>query len=147
MANSYGQGVTGKAVSERFLRMKKEEAWKLDINCDTVTTPKSGRKATPKSGKGSFSMDENVDDDEPFTPTMKTKGALNKVKGPGRVAKSTPKGKNAKVFVDLDEDLMKDEIQAKIEDPFGGAENDYGFGGMNSTKFEAVSGADEADEV
>jgi hypothetical protein len=140
VAGTYGQGVTGKAVSERLLRMKKEKTWKLDINRDVGTTPKSSKKSTPR-GKKLFGMDENVDDDEPMTPSKKLKS--DKVIG-GRVTK----GKNAKVVVNLEDDLIKGEFGAKLEDPFEGAENSYGFGGFAAKPYTAPSVTDEdADEA
>lgn len=82
MANGFGQGVTGKAVSERFLRMKKERPWDLSINRDAggASTP---RKKTPKKGPKS---EDNDDDEEDLETPSKKKTPLNKVQN-GRVAK------------------------------------------------------------
>lgn len=70
-------------MSERLLRMKKEEPWNLSINREAggASTP---RKKTPK--KGSIKNEDNFDDEEDFDTPSKKKTPLNKVQN-GRVTK------------------------------------------------------------
>ncbi|KAM0186464.1 hypothetical protein ACHAPC_004545 [Botrytis cinerea] len=131
-ADKYGDGVTGKAISTRFERMRKESAWDLNsppgTNDFLGTTPKKGRaQRTPKKNakKAAVSSNEEGDDDSDMEmPTPSKKGSpvkketINKVKG-GRVEKkpATPSRavKNAiKSYVDSDDDgdddfIIKDE--------------------------------------
>ena len=101
IAREYGDGVTGKAVSERFVRLKKEPDWNLNnTEAENGSTPKSTPRkraaAKPKAGNkkkvehnddDSNEEGSNFDDDE--SPSKKPKGALNKTKG-GRITKTTP---------------------------------------------------------
>ena len=136
MAGQFGQGVTGKAVSERFVRMKKEPYWNLSIDTDTTgdgSTPtkatprKRGPRGTPKSAKAAAAMNGSGEDDDEgsefgATPSKK-KTALNRVKN-GRVSKPKGgKGANGS-FTEPDED--DDEI-VKAEDGYG-IENGGGEG-------------------
>ncbi|RDW71480.1 hypothetical protein BP6252_08043 [Coleophoma cylindrospora] len=114
VADKYGEGVTGRAVSERFFRLKKEPAWNLDLteNADggAVRTPKKTR--TPKKNKVAIAEDEDEDDDENEFPSPSKKSGLNKVKN-GRVSKPSPrKGANGlSSFISLDSDsTAKDEV-------------------------------------
>lgn len=143
MAGQFGQGVTGKAVSERFVRMKREPCWNLSIDTDTtgdgstpakVTPRKRGSRGTPKSAKAAAAMNGSGEDDDEgsefgATPSKK-KTVLNRVKN-GRVTK--PKGgKSASAsFTDPDED---EEDMVKAENgggegykfSFDQHENNYG---------------------
>jgi hypothetical protein len=112
-------------VSERFLRMKREEPWKLHINREagadgsaSKTTPK---KRTPKAKKNVDAGDENVDDDEDFETPSKKKTPLNKVKN-GRVMKVKGDRSGSVIAID-DDEMVKDEYQTS----FNGTENGYGY--------------------
>ncbi|RDW83019.1 hypothetical protein BP5796_04510 [Coleophoma crateriformis] len=114
VADKYGEGVTGRAVSERFFRLKKEPAWNLDLteNADggAVRTPKKAR--TPKKNKVAIAEDDEDDDDENEFPSPSKKSTLNKIKN-GRVSKPSPrKGTNGlSSFMSLDSDsTIKDEV-------------------------------------
>ncbi|TGO42508.1 hypothetical protein BHYA_0007g00070 [Botrytis hyacinthi] len=158
-AEKFGDGATGKAISTRFERMRKETAWDLNsppgTNNPLGTTPKKARaQRTPKKSakKAAASSNEEGDDEsdlEMATPSKKgspvKKEPINKVKG-GRVEKkpATPSraAKTAiKSYVDSD-DEGDDDLIIKDEDigayDFGrAAEGDEdmlgggGFGGGN----------------
>ncbi|KAF7872420.1 hypothetical protein EAF04_003341 [Stromatinia cepivora] len=142
-AEKYGDGTTGKAISTRFERMRKESAWDLNsqpigTNNPLGTTPKKSRaprtpsKKTPK--KAAASSNEEGDDDsdlEMGTPSKKSspvkKEPMNKVKGgrvekkngtPSRAAKNTVKS-----YIDSDDEDDDDELIIKDEDT-----NAYDFG-------------------
>lgn len=104
-AAAYGQGTTGKAVSTRFERLKKEEPWDLSINRDPGDAPvakatprKRGPTATPGTASAKKTKKQNLredddDDEEDFqeTPSKSGKSTLNRVKS-GRVTKRTNAG-------------------------------------------------------
>jgi hypothetical protein len=140
IAGQYGQGVTGKAVSERIVRMKREESWNLNNNNNRATggagdgsAKSTPRKRTPSKKKVEQYTGSNEDDDEDFnfsTPS-KTKTPLNKVKN-GRVVKKQQKDDRNMLssFTDIDND--DDEVQivkkeAKPQMSFNGMENGQGF--------------------
>jgi hypothetical protein len=95
IAREYGDGVTGKAVSERFVRLKREPEWDLSNS----VTENGGAKATPRkratpakprsSKKKSVEVSDDDDEDINETPSKKFKGSLNKTMS-GRVTKTTP---------------------------------------------------------
>ncbi|TEY78211.1 hypothetical protein BOTCAL_0051g00290 [Botryotinia calthae] len=169
-ADKYGDGVTGKAISTRFERMRKESAWDLNsppgTNDSLGTTPKKARaQRTPKKSakKAAVSSNEEGDDDsdmEMLTPSKKgspvKKETINKVKG-GRVEKkpATPSRaakNNIKSYVDSD-DEGDDDLIIKDEDfsayDFGrAADGDEdmlgggGFGGGNGHGYGHGNGND-----
>ncbi|KAH6703270.1 hypothetical protein BKA61DRAFT_419198, partial [Leptodontidium sp. MPI-SDFR-AT-0119] len=89
IAGSYGEGVTGKAVSTYFERARKETHWDLTKtaaeNGAGGSAKKTPAKRTPSKKKTAAVKGENGDDDESM-PDTPSKSALNKVKG-GRVTK------------------------------------------------------------
>jgi hypothetical protein len=128
VANNFGQGITGKAVSERMLRMKREESWNLSINRDAAAgTPR--KKPTPKAKI--IKDEENNDDEEDWTTPSKKKTPLNKVQN-GRVAKKKT-GANAS----FTGDLVKDEYETNMspENP-----SVYNSGSFNMEAFGQEQG-------
>ncbi|KAL3422932.1 hypothetical protein PVAG01_04679 [Phlyctema vagabunda] len=111
VADKFGEGVTGKAVSERMVRMKREPAWDLTGTGEESGNGTASAKATPRKRgtpkkKAVAHDDAGSDDEETFTPSKK--GALNKVKG-GRVSKARGKnGNGASMSLDND-DIIKSE--------------------------------------
>ncbi|TGO80595.1 hypothetical protein BELL_0004g00210 [Botrytis elliptica] len=169
-AEKFGDGVTGKAISTRFERMRKEPAWALNsplgTNDSLGTTPKktrAPRSAKKSTKKAAASSNEEGDDDsdmEMATPSKKgspvKKETINKVKG-GRVEKkpATPSRAaktNIKSYVDSD-DEGDDDLIIKDEDigayDFGrAADGDEdmlgggGFGGGNGHSYGHGHGLD-----
>lgn len=135
ISQNFGEGVTGRAVSERMLRMKKEPDWNLaNTMAENLAPQKStpGKRATNKStptssAKKGFKMNMNDggsadDDDESFDPSpSKKKGALNKVKS-GRIAKPHGRASQASYAEETDED--EEQYPVKGED---GADNMNGY--------------------
>jgi hypothetical protein len=127
IANQYGEGVTGKAVSTYFERARKETHWNLANTLEeNGAAPKSTpRKRAPKSTPKKAPVNEDEDDDEGSsfgdTPSKKAKTALNKVKG-GRVSK-TPRGaaavKKSYAEAEDDEEDFENGGPAKNEDDNG----------------------------
>jgi hypothetical protein len=114
VANNFGQGVTGKAVSERISRIKKEEHWNLNINREAASSTPSRKKATPKK-----KIEENFDDEEDLTTPSKKKTPLNKVQN-GRVTKKKGGASSGNSF---NEDMVKDEYATS----FDTLENSYEY--------------------
>lgn len=112
IADKYDEGISAKAVSTRFERLKKEPDWLGDSTNSGSAAPKAPR--TPKSKKAAkkIASEEDYEDDEEadispskFTP----KGALNKTKG-GRVTKTrSPRKAEIKVPTYVEEDADDDE--------------------------------------
>ncbi|KIM99632.1 hypothetical protein OIDMADRAFT_55547 [Oidiodendron maius Zn] len=123
VANNFGQGITGKAVSERMLRMKKEDAWNLNINREIASTPR-GKKATPKK-KVEDDAQFVDDDEEDLTTPSKKKGPLNKVNN-GRITKKKG-GAGASAGSSFNDNIIKDEYAAGFNTP----ENAYGYNPAN----------------
>ncbi|KAF7944706.1 uncharacterized protein EAE97_005339 [Botrytis byssoidea] len=131
-AEKFGDGATGKAISTRFERMRKEPAWNLHSppgTNDSLGTPKKARaQRTPKKSakKAAASSNEEGDDEsdlEMGTPSKKgspvKKETINKVKG-GRVEKKPATPSRAaktgiKSYVDSD-DEGDDDLIIKDED-------------------------------
>jgi hypothetical protein len=120
VANNFGQGITGKAVSERMIRMKKEEVWNLNINREAASTPR-GKKANPKKKVEDDVL--NVDDDEDLSTPSKKKTPLNKVQN-GRVTK---KRGGASAGNSFNDGMVKDEFEASFNAP----ENAYEYNPAN----------------
>ncbi|TGO85062.1 hypothetical protein BPOR_0435g00050 [Botrytis porri] len=172
-AEKFGDGVTGKAVSTRLERMRKEPAWDLDsppgTNDSLGTTPKKARaQRTPKKSAKKAATSSNEGDDvsdmDMASPSKKgspvKKENLNKVKGsrvekkpatPSRAAKS-----NIKSYVDSD-DEGDDDLIIKDEDvgayDFGrAADGDEdmlgggGFGGHGHGNGHVMEGDDVEEE-
>ncbi|KAL5315806.1 hypothetical protein ACEPPN_016678 [Leptodophora sp. 'Broadleaf-Isolate-01'] len=120
IAGSYGEGVTGKAVSTYFERARKETHWDLTKtaaeNGAGGSAKKTPAKRTPSKKKTAAVKGENGDDDESM-PDTPSKSALNKVKG-GRVTKTTTPRRNAAKPVNYEES-EDDEVglqgRAKVE--------------------------------
>lgn len=90
IANSFGEGASGKAVSTYFERLKKDTQWNLANSiADNAANGGSARKATPRARKtpvkrkGAQGSDESGEGDEETPPK---KGSMNKVQT-GRVTK------------------------------------------------------------
>jgi hypothetical protein len=115
VANNFGQGITGRAVSERMIRMKKEEHWNLNTNREVASTP-SRKKATPKKKVEDDVL--NIDDEEDLVTPSKKKTPLNKVQN-GRISK---KG-SASAINSFNEDIVKDEYETSVNAP----ENTYEY--------------------
>ncbi|KAI9729495.1 MAG: hypothetical protein M1818_008518 [Claussenomyces sp. TS43310] len=93
VADQYGDGVTAKAVSNRFERVKKEPAWVGKGKANGKSTKAKNSDANGETGE---ELDEDASDDaEDFkTPTKNGKSLSRKVKE-GRVTKkSTPRKNN-----------------------------------------------------
>ncbi|KAF5874488.1 uncharacterized protein Bfra_004498 [Botrytis fragariae] len=171
-AEKFGDGVTGKAVSMRMERMRKEPPWDLNsppgTNDSLGATPKKARaQRTPKKSvkKAAASSNEEGDDDsdmEMATPSKKgspvKKENLNKVKV-GRVEKkpATPSRAaktNIKSYVDSD-DEGDDDLIIKDEDisayDFGraadGDEDMLGGGGFGGGNGHGLVHGNRGDDV
>ncbi|TVY48223.1 hypothetical protein LOCC1_G001881 [Lachnellula occidentalis] len=160
IAREYGDGVTGKAVSGYFERVKKEPHWDrtkstadktIDGNPKTGTpkTPTPRKPRTPKGKKGAAAQDDG-DDEEPqeFDTPSKKKTPIHKTKG-GRVTKSRGKQQNY-VGQDMDEDDEDAEDEGrmvKMEDAPVSSNGDFENGnGYEDNGYEnqyAVTGADQ----
>jgi hypothetical protein len=117
IAGQYKQGISGKAVSERFIRMRREDCWDLSTNTDPVGNGGTPAKGTPrkrntpaknggkKNGNGVTGEENGDEDDESDfgTTPSKKKGVLNKTKG-GRVAKANGGAKSKAKSFDEDDD-------------------------------------------
>jgi hypothetical protein len=143
VANSFGQGVTGKAVSERFLRIKKEEPWNLSINREAGGGASTPRKKTPK--KGSIKNEDNVDDEEEFETPSKKKTPLNKVQN-GRVTKKKTGSAASSFIKGEDVEILNQSSGDNLETPA-----DYNMEGFdqgqvqdNAEFFHGVGDDDEA---
>lgn len=137
MANNFGQGITGKAVSERFLRMKKEEPWNLTINREAGGVEKpTPKKKTPKGRKKVADDAGNSDDEDEFSTPSKKKAPLNKVQN-GRITKKTG-GPGAS----FSGELIKDEFVSS----FNSHENEYGYN-SDSFNMEGFHREQEADNA
>ncbi|KAH8805948.1 hypothetical protein F5884DRAFT_755497 [Xylogone sp. PMI_703] len=136
IAKKYGEGVTAKAISTRFERLKKEPHANLENSFnENESTPKSARvRGTPKSGgkkaasvkMDSFSTVDNMtqgtsEDDEDelyqsFPSTPSKKPSINKVQS-GRIMKSKPPSRPGQAggittpyILDDDNDAIKAEM-------------------------------------
>jgi hypothetical protein len=153
VAEKFGQGATGKAISTRFERAKKETAWDLSINREVEngsaakSTPR-GRKAkvTPKKTMDSYSDDEESNFGE--TPSKK-KTPLNKVQG-ARVQKiQNGSGRGRKTgqvnYIEPeDEDFEEIKGEQEDEDDDNYPVNGNGYGGHEQMEFtDAFGGGDE----
>jgi len=119
IAGQFGQGASGKAISTRFERMRKEDSWNLAANRGTGGDGAASKPQTPRkrASKAKKAGEEDGEASETETPTKK-KGALNKVKG-GRVTKKGAGGKGAKNgYVDENDD----------EEMGGNIKNENGYG-------------------
>ncbi|PQE06651.1 hypothetical protein CJF31_00009776 [Rutstroemia sp. NJR-2017a BVV2] len=129
-AEKFGDGATGKAISTRFERMRKEEAWNLSIstNSDAAApkgtprkprTPGSGggRKKNPKTPK---KVEDDGDDGSEIESPSKIKKENLKKTVVGRVTKANPRAAKAAVksyeesdaeteFMDADTGAVKTE--------------------------------------
>ncbi|KAI9647274.1 hypothetical protein NHQ30_003657 [Ciborinia camelliae] len=172
-AEKYGDGTTGKAISTRFERMRKEPSWDLSTppaNTNKVLgTPKKRAPRTPskKSAKKTAASSEeaNEDDDsdiEMVTPSKKgsliKKEALNKVKGgrvekkpntPGRAAKNGIKNYNESDDEGEDDEVtIKDEYMGGLD--FGraaeGDEDLLGGGGFTMGNGHGNGGDSDEDQ-
>lgn len=130
MANNFGQGVTGKAVSERISRVKKEESWNLNINREAASSTPSRKKATPK--KKVEDDVQNFDDEEDLITPSKKKTPLNKVQN-GRVTKK--KG-GASAGNSFNEDMVKDEYVTSFDTPENSYEYNPGNYNMQQPAFD-----------
>ncbi|ELR08899.1 hypothetical protein, variant [Pseudogymnoascus destructans 20631-21] len=114
IADKYEEGVTAKAVSTRFERLKKESSWLGNSTNGDVprsAAPKAPRTPKKKVVKKNASDEDNEDDEElesspsKFTP----KESLNKTKG-GRVAKArTPRKAAAAIPTYVESGAEEDE--------------------------------------
>ncbi|KAF7887038.1 uncharacterized protein EAF02_003685 [Botrytis sinoallii] len=148
-AEKFGDGVTGKAISTRFERMRKEPAWALNsplgTNDSLGTTPKKARaprSAKKSTKKAAASSNEEGDDDsdmEMATPSKKgspvKKETINKVKG-GRVEKkpATPSRAAKTNIKSYDEDIGAYDFGRAAdgdEDMLGGGGFGHGYGHGN----------------
>lgn len=116
MAEKFGQGATGKAISTRFERVKKESSWDLSINreLDGGSTSKTStpRKRTPKAKKAASSNEDEDDEEGNYEDTPSKKTPLHKVKG-GRIQKNgNGRGRKAINYAEADEDV--EEIKGEI---------------------------------
>ncbi|PQE20680.1 hypothetical protein CJF30_00002004 [Rutstroemia sp. NJR-2017a BBW] len=131
-AEKFGEGTTGKAISTRFERMRKEEAWNLSIstNSDAAAaapkgTPRkprtpgsgAGRKKTPKTPK---KVEDDEDEDSEIESPSKIKKENLKKTVAGRVTKAAPRAAKAAIksyeesdaeteFMDADTGAVKTE--------------------------------------
>ncbi|KAG0646543.1 hypothetical protein D0Z07_7656 [Hyphodiscus hymeniophilus] len=121
IAGSYQQGASGKAISTRFERMRKEPCWDLTINTSAGDGSKSTpNKRTPNKAKGTPSekMKTDVGSDSDagdfFTPSKKA--SIKKVQA-GRVSKtkSTPRSKSVKSYAEEEDDEEEDGLAVKDE--------------------------------
>ncbi|TVY23941.1 hypothetical protein LHYA1_G007407 [Lachnellula hyalina] len=161
IAREYGDGVTGKAVSGYFERVKKEPHWNrnksvADISIEgTPKTPKTAtpRKRAPKAKKGASQDDGDDSEPQEFDTPSKKKATLNKVKG-GRVTKTGRAKALSYAGQDMDEDEEEEEDggrMVKMEDaPVSsngdGFEDGNGYEDHGHQNGYAVIGADEHDE-
>ncbi|OBT78598.1 hypothetical protein VF21_02283 [Pseudogymnoascus sp. 05NY08] len=96
IAEKYEEGVTAKAVSTRFERLKKESSWlgnSANGDAPRSAAPKAPRTPKKKAVKKNVSDEDNEDDEEPEISPLKftPKDQLNKTVG-GRVIKArTPR--------------------------------------------------------
>ncbi|RDL36409.1 uncharacterized protein BP5553_05761 [Venustampulla echinocandica] len=105
IANQYGEGVSGKAVSTYFERARKDPHWNLS---NTVTenggTPaKSRTPRGPAKKRVVKNEDDDDDEEEEATPSKKPKAPLHKVKN-GRVAKQNGRARVPAPYVDEEDD-------------------------------------------
>ncbi|TVY90622.1 hypothetical protein LAWI1_G001157 [Lachnellula willkommii] len=140
IAREFGDGVTGKAVSGYFERVKKEPHWdRTKSIADIITegTPKTPTPARKRAAKGKkAAARDDGDDEEPqeFDTPSKKKTPLNKVKG-SRVSKASRAKQQPLSYAgqDLedDEEELEDEQMVKMENipvsSNGGNGHEYGY--------------------
>jgi hypothetical protein len=156
VAEKFGQGATGKAISTRFERAKKETAWDLSINREVENG--SAARSTPRSRKAKVTpkkaMDSNSDDEESNfgeTPSEK-KTPLNKVQG-ARVQKvQNGGGRGRKTgpvnYVELeDEDFEEIKGEQECEDEGHYPVNGNGYGGHDQMEFTDAFGGGDGHEI
>jgi len=141
VADKFGEGTTGKAISTRFERMRKESCWDLSNTSSSIanspvkkprargTPKKKAASMTPSTEAENNENEENGgDDNSDYDVTPSKKAAINKVKN-GRVSKplsSRPARKTAAkaptVYLEDDED--DDMVHVKSEVKSGWKEFD-----------------------
>ena len=153
MADKFGQGATGKAISTRFERAKKEPAWDLSINREADGG--SATKATPRSrqpkAKKATSSNEDDEEESNFDETpSKKKTPLNKVQG-ARIQKANGSGRGRKATkIDSyaeqeDEELEFVKGEDEVEEQYPVHGNGNGYGGheeMEAVDYYAVAGGE-----
>lgn len=171
IAREYAQdGVTGKAISSHFDRMRKDPLWDLTNNpvdgiAATPATPTkkaapraprgSGKKVSPKKKKAAQD-DEDEDDEESVTNESPSKPNLNRVQT-GRVTKARATAKPKSIYIESDaesdgETAIKQEIPSMYSAPAsnGHASNGNGFSNGFSTQvgngYTAPDAMDDDDE-
>ncbi|OBT68883.1 hypothetical protein VE03_02176 [Pseudogymnoascus sp. 23342-1-I1] len=123
IADKYEQGVTAKAVSTRFERLRKEPDWlgnSTNGDAPHSAAPKAPRTPKKKVIKKTVSDEDNEDDEEaeisPFKFTPKE--SLNKTKG-GRISKvRTPRKAAASVPSYVESGGEEDEEDEEISDEY-----------------------------